>query len=235
MNFEQPTPQPRQWTYWQATRAPLYGLIIGVPLFLLYEGLLFLLDSSIVSGAEANLIALLPFKEHLNIWMVKLLAIAGLGLLFLFQEKRPPYKSIYVGGIVVESVAYSLVFGSVVIFILNHLPFLQFPVGSSVMQNLMLSFGAGFYEELLYRVLMFGGLFALLNLFWKDKPVVNGLIAALISSLLFAAAHDIRDATHFAYLAVGGMLLNGLYVARGFGVAALTHALYDVWIALGVL
>ena len=36
----------------------------------------------------------------------------------------------------------------------------------------------------------------------------------------------------FTFRAVAGLLLSGLYVARGFGIAAWTHALYDVALAL---
>jgi hypothetical protein len=36
----------------------------------------------------------------------------------------------------------------------------------------------------------------------------------------------------FTFRAIAGLLLSGLYVARGFGIAAWSHALYDVGLTL---
>jgi hypothetical protein len=36
----------------------------------------------------------------------------------------------------------------------------------------------------------------------------------------------------FTFRFIAGLLLSGLYVARGFGIVAWTHALYDVGVTL---
>ncbi|MBI2536635.1 MAG: CPBP family intramembrane metalloprotease, partial [Gemmatimonadetes bacterium] len=36
----------------------------------------------------------------------------------------------------------------------------------------------------------------------------------------------------FTFRAVAGLVLSGLFAARGFGITAWTHALYDVGLAL---
>ena len=58
------------------------------------------------------------------------------------------------------------------------------------------------------------------------------------SALIFSAFHyvgpygDQLTAPSFTFRAIAGVLLSGLYVFRGFGVTAWTHALYDVGLAL---
>lgn len=235
MNFEQPAPQPRQWTYWQASRTPVYGLIAILPLFLIYEGLLLLTGSQIKISSDVWLVSLIPFLGEANLWVVKALAVAALGLLFIWQKARPPIKGVYFGGILVESLIYSMVLGSAINLIMNSLPFLFAAQPGNTLNNLMLSAGAGLYEELLFRVLIFGGLTALLNM-WKKQPVANMIIAAIISSLWFSAIHhmgafgDPWDLRVFSFRTIAGLIFAGLYISRGFGIAALTHALYDVWI-----
>jgi membrane protease YdiL (CAAX protease family) len=62
-----------------------------------------------------------------------------------------------------------------------------------------------------------------------------GLVA---SSLLFAAAHyvgplgDAFDLYSFTFRTLAGMFFAILFVVRGFGIAAGTHALYDVLVGL---
>ena len=41
---------------------------------------------------------------------------------------------------------------------------------------------------------------------------------------------DLFTLNSFTYRFIFGLILNGLYLARGFGVAAWTHALYDVMV-----
>ncbi len=235
MNLEHPATTPPRFNYWQATRTPLYGLITILPLFIIYEGLLLTLGSDIKISSDVWLVSLIPFLGTANIWVAKVLAVVAMGLLFVWQKDRPPLKGAYFSGILLESLVYSMVLGNVISFILNNVPFLFAAQPGNTLTNLMLSAGAGLYEELLFRVLIFGGLAALLNL-WKKQPVVNIIIAAVVSSLWFSAIHhmgafgDPWELRVFSFRTLAGLLFVGLYVSRGFGIAALTHALYDVWI-----
>jgi hypothetical protein len=65
------------------------------------------------------------------------------------------------------------------------------------------------------------------------------LAAAIIgSALIFSAFHyvgplgDRLTLASFVFRAVAGVVLSALYAARGFGITAWTHALYDVGLAL---
>jgi len=89
----------------------------------------------------------------------------------------------------------------------------------------------------LFRVLLVGALIALgVALGWR-RPVAVG-VAVVGSALIFSGFHyigplgDQLTLQSFTFRAVAGVVLSGLYVARGFGITAWTHALYDVGITL---
>jgi membrane protease YdiL (CAAX protease family) len=97
--------------------------------------------------------------------------------------------------------------------------------------------GAGIYEELLFRVLLVSGIAALGLALGLRKALAVGL-GIVLSALIFSAFHylgpfgDALTLPSFTFRTIAGLLLSGLYVARGFGIAAWTHALYDVGLAL---
>jgi membrane protease YdiL (CAAX protease family) len=104
--------------------------------------------------------------------------------------------------------------------------------------QLMISLGAGIYEELLFRVLLVSGLTLIgVKLFkWHGSRV--GVFAVVTSALIFAAFHYVGPYGEplalgsFTFRTVAGLLFSGLYVLRGFGITAWTHALYDIFLTL---
>jgi hypothetical protein len=102
--------------------------------------------------------------------------------------------------------------------------------------RLMLALGAGLYEELLFRVLLVGGMAAGLRWLLGGRPVASGVAAALIGALIFSAFHyvgeygDAFTISSFTYRAIAGLVFSGLYLTRGFGITSWTHALYDVYV-----
>jgi membrane protease YdiL (CAAX protease family) len=104
--------------------------------------------------------------------------------------------------------------------------------------RLMLSLGAGLYEELLFRVLLVGGLAWMLHRILGGHPALAGIIAAAGGALIFSAFHyvgpygDPWELGSFTYRAIAGVVFSGLYLTRGFGITAWTHALYDVYVMI---
>jgi hypothetical protein len=70
------------------------------------------------------------------------------------------------------------------------------------------------------------------------KPVASGVFATIIGAFIFSAFHyigpfgDPLELNSFVFRTVSGLLLSALYLLRGFGITAWTHALYDVILAL---
>jgi hypothetical protein len=104
--------------------------------------------------------------------------------------------------------------------------------------RLMLSLGAGLYEELLFRVLLVGALAAgartLLGLGRRGA----GIFAAVVGALAFSAFHyigaygDPFELSSFVFRAISGLAFSAMYLLRGFGITAWTHALYDIFVLL---
>ena len=98
--------------------------------------------------------------------------------------------------------------------------------------EMIFSVGAGIYEELVFRLIII----ALIHMLLVDvlaMPAARGAAVAIIgSSILFAFSHFNVDNPFrwplFAFYLLAGLYFAVIYVLRGFGIVAATHALYDV-------
>lgn len=110
--------------------------------------------------------------------------------------------------------------------------------GGGLFTNVIMALGAGFYEEIAFRVGLFGvGAFALKKLFGKGPRTAALIVAwAIASAVVFSGWHyvgPLSDPFHvqtFVFRAVCGLVLTAIYGFRGFAPAVWTHALYDVWV-----
>jgi membrane protease YdiL (CAAX protease family) len=113
----------------------------------------------------------------------------------------------------------------------------QPPTIDPVMARLVTFIGAGIYEEILFRFLLFSGLTILLRLALTPRFQAL-LIAAVISAFVFAAAHHVgpygepMNSYVFLFRFMAGMYFAAVYHFRGFAVAAGAHACYDVLVGL---
>jgi hypothetical protein len=104
--------------------------------------------------------------------------------------------------------------------------------------RLMLSLGAGLYEELFFRVLLVGGLATGARVLLGFGPRGAGVLAAVVGAIVFSAFHyigpygDPFTAQSFTFRMLSGLAFSGMYLVRGFGITAWTHALYDSFLLL---
>ena len=104
----------------------------------------------------------------------------------------------------------------------------------------ILSLGAGFYEELVFRVGLYGLgavlLLFLLNVTARSARFFVRVGWGLTVACLFSGWHylgelgETFDLTTFAFRAVCGVVFTVIYHLRGFAPAVWTHALYDLWV-----
>jgi membrane protease YdiL (CAAX protease family) len=105
---------------------------------------------------------------------------------------------------------------------------------ASTFDSLLLSVGAGIYEELVFRLIVISLLIILLIDIGRIRQVPGVALAVIISSLLFAAHHyppvgaDTWSASEFAFRAAAGAYLAAVFVVRGFGLAVGCHVCYDI-------
>jgi hypothetical protein len=235
--------------YWGAAREPRYSVLFVAPLLLLYELLAFALSHSAFTGVRNGADVLLK-TAFVALGGQRGIAVFGIGLLglggwFVWRDWRrhpgPLAPRVFLL-MAAESVAYAAVFGVVVgrltTFLLHpalSVPVLQGPL--PIETQLVVSLGAGIYEELLFRVLLVSALVALAtHLKWSRRVAVGWAVVG--SAVIFSAFHyvgplgDAFSVASFVFRTIAGLMLSGLYVARGLGVTAWTHALYDVGLAL---
>lgn len=240
--------------YWRVSRAPRYSLLFVLPLFVLYEALASALAAPGVESVRnaADVMLKTPFVLFSGARgsMAFFATVIGICVYLVGRDMRksrdrPQVRTF--GLMFAESAILALLLGVVVGTITRQLlgslaglsmqaaaPLQQLDVGT----RLMLSLGAGLYEELLFRVLLVGGLAWLLHRLLGGSRVMTGLAAAVVGALVFSAFHyvgqygDPWEVGSFTYRAIAGLVFSGLYLTRGFGITAWTHALYDVYVMI---
>ena len=100
--------------------------------------------------------------------------------------------------------------------------------------ELVLSTGAGVYEEFLFRVLLMGLLFRLGAGVLSPRGTALYCVVMLTQALAFAGFHYLPWSSEtfvlpvFVFRLVAGLYFGYLYQERGLGIAAGAHAAYDV-------
>jgi hypothetical protein len=241
-------------SYWRAARAPAYSLSFAFPLLLAYEILALSLSHGEVVGVRnaadvllKSLFVLVGGREGLVIFGA-LLVGGGAVLVWRDYRRRGTIRPVYFAWMLAESTAYALSFGLVAATLTSLLlPGLQL-VGSTLTlvgassgfaTQVMISLGAGLYEELLFRVLLVGGLAWLAERAFHWARLAASWFAVGLGALIFSSFHyigpygDSLELGSFAFRTIAGLLFSGMYLLRGFGITAWTHALYDIFLALG--
>lgn len=137
-----------------------------------------------------------------------------------------------------EGIAYAIVMRVVAGYVVGRL--LLMPAPASAAESLVMALGAGFYEELAFRVGLFGLGAKLLPL---TAPLITPLGRwlrqlgwAVLAAAAFSAWHyagelgDPFDLRSFLFRWVAGIVFTAIYALRGFAPVVWTHALYDIWV-----
>ncbi len=225
-------------TYWAESRRPLAGLVFIAPLLVIYEvGVLLL---GVQNGADAFMRWLLNsmgFGQH---FLLPILMVCI--LLSWHYVSRQPWRLSggVISGMAIESVMLGIALR--VIAMLQNVLFqvLREPVAAGIggtlgntLKQSVGFLGAGIYEELLFR-LIFLSLAAWTLHRAGATPRASMILAVLFNSLLFAAAHYVGAGGDeflwfgFVFRFLAGIFFSLLFVFRGFGIAAGSHAAYDI-------
>jgi membrane protease YdiL (CAAX protease family) len=222
--------------YWVESRRPLASLAFIAPLLVIYEVGVLLLGPQ--NGAEQfmrRVLNLLGFGQHLLLPLLTICILLG----WQYLSRQPWQLS---GGVIWAMAVESLGLG-VCLWVISFLQRAIVPLGiwASVkhgLQQPVQALGAGIYEELLFRLILFS-LLALALRWAKTRPPWGMILAAVLSSLVFAAAHHVGPSGDewklglFVARFLAGMFFSIVYVYRGFGIAAGSHAAYNLLVAVG--
>ena len=186
---------------------------------------------------------LLAYLNHVwrwGVWMLEGILSIGFVVLYLDAKQEEHFEWRHIWRPMAEAAVYAMSMGAVVVLILTRLFGLEPRVAGGhahgVLGALQVAAGAGFYEELFFRLGLYGGMVWGLSRRWS--PWLSRTTALVVSSLLFALAHHLPGGEPIAlwpvaYRTVSGMFLAVLYEWRGLAVAAYAHAFYDVLVLAG--
>ena len=243
-----------QLDYQKESIRPLVSLIFLAPMLIAYEsGMLLLGPATMRNGAD--------------VWLRQSLQWMGFGQYFLLPVitctillawhhlLREPWK---INLAALPRMLFESVALAVFLLILAHLQgriasewSLQIlpatpniepqvpPSFSRTWARLIPYFGAGIYEELLFRLMLLSGILGLVR--WIGGSQRQSLVCAVvISSTLFAASHyqafvgygDVFQWYSFLFRLLAGLFFSVLFLRRGFGITAATHAIYDILVVV---
>lgn len=228
-------------SYIKETNTLLYSYLLSLPLLLLYEFLIIFSQPGqnfIVRISVDSWIKSLFTYFGLDALSITLFiaALAGLGILYRDRKKLAGVKKRYFFYMTLESMVYAILLAFTISFVVQSVLLLDantYLKEMSKLQLFALSLGAGLYEELFFRVILISVLVFLITRFFSKKWLAY-MVSALIAAFLFSAVHYIGEfgdpftIGSFLFRFLFGLALNGIYVLRGFGTAAWTHALYDL-------
>jgi membrane protease YdiL (CAAX protease family) len=236
--------------YWQQSRRPLASLAFVAPLLLVYEiGVLVLGTHAVRNGADVwlrQLLDLLGFSQYF------LLPVLTVGILLGWHHTtHQPWR--VSPGILWTMLAECAALAVVLVIIARiqdsllsvFMPSMSHTaIRAAIWDGLadwlgqMVGFiGAGVYEEVMFRLMLVPATAWILKRCGCSTG--QSLVGAIIvTSLMFAAAHHIGPEgepiilRNFLFRTIAGIFFATLFVYRGFGIAAGTHALYDILVSL---
>ena len=226
----------------QDPRNLLTSLVLVFPLFLVYQvGVLFTLP--MLNGADFLTVFLfrnlgLTTSAYLG-YTALVAAVFVVAVLVL--RRRQQFDPALVWRVFIESGIYALTMGSLIVFVMTRVfgisPRLAGGVAAqSFGTRIVMSLGAGVYEETVFRLGIMAGLTALLERGIGLRRWVAAAIGLAISSVLFSAMHHIPPYGDpftigvFTFRVLAGACFGLLFWFRGFAIAVYTHALYDLYV-----
>jgi hypothetical protein len=246
-----PLSPARRTSYFALSRSHRYSILFALPLLLGYEALAAMLarpgHAELRNGADAMLRAAFTAVAGARGPLIFMAAIILLGVGLVVRDlraSRDRIRPIVFLGMIGEAALLAGIFGFVIgmttakllgsLHALSIGPLAQ----TSWPTRLMLSLGAGLYEELFFRVLLVTGIAAGARVVLGLGRRGSGIIAAVVGAFIFSAFHylgpygDQLQLQSFVFRMLSGLAFSALYLVRGFGITAWTHAMYDAFLLL---
>ena len=232
-------------TYLRESRRPLVSLAFIVPILATYEaGVLLLGADTVRNGADVWLRGFLDNLGFSHYFLLPVLTVALLLAWHHVSRERWQVSAIVLYGMVLECVllagallaAAEMQGNLVAAWSYDAHPAAPLAIVWSKMSflgRLVGFFGAGIYEEVLFRLMLLPAVAGLLGAM-LGGPKLARVAAVVITSAVFALAHYVGPQGEtfewfsFAFRAMAGGFFCVLFTLRGFGIAAGTHALYDI-------
>lgn len=220
---------------------PLTSVVLTVPVFLVYHLGILLID--LRNGVDLITEFTLRLLEQsvAAYVVVTLAAAAALSLTAHVQRRRGRLRPTALGPVLLESLGWAVVMlvavGWAVAQMSSALALGGLSVGGAglgPLDKVVMAAGAGFHEEVVFRVALLGGGIALLLRRGRVGQVPAVATAMFGTALLFALIHhlgphgDPLSLSVLAFRFLAGLFLGAVYMLRGFAIVVYTHTLYDI-------
>jgi len=234
-------------SYFRESGSLLYSYLICLPLLLLYELLIqisqpeaeYLIRISVDAWFKA-IFSVLGFNA-LSITLL-IAALAGVYILWRDRYRLKSIRKHYFLLMLAEALLYAIILAILISGIVQSL--LMFSAQNTLeelpkLQLLALSLGAGLYEELFFRVILVSLLVWIFSKILAKKWMAYAT-AVIVAALCFSYVHYVGEfgdpftIGSFLFRFLFGLALNLIYVIRGFGMAAWTHAIYDILVIMTI-
>lgn len=218
--------------------SPWTDLGLTLPIFVIYHlGVVNLEVRNAADLVTRELLLLAEFNQAMY-WGLTLGATAAFVGVLTAAGRGHALRWQAFAGLILESIVYAVAMRFAAGYVVGKVS-LGPAEAPGAFHGLIMSFGAGFYEELAFRVVLFGLGFKLIKLLfplaaWQAWLVMVGW--GVLTSIVFSLWHyigpmgDSLEWRSFVFRAVCGMVFVLIYKLRGFAPAVWTHALYDVWV-----
>lgn len=217
-------------------------LALTLPVFVAYHlGVVFLPTRNAADMLTQRLLSLCDHSMMTYAGLTTGLGIAFVGVL-LMLGKRDSLRWQRFVTVALEAVVYAVVLRLVAGTVVGQL---RLAGGSSLtlgpFSAVVMSLGAGFYEELVFRVGIYGLggtvlALALLPSPTRAKQLLFWIGWAFFAAALFSGWHHVGEfgepftLSAFVFRWVSGLVFTAIFAVRGFAPVVWTHLLYDIWV-----
>jgi membrane protease YdiL (CAAX protease family) len=238
-------------SYWQRSQAPLQALLFLLPLVLFYElGTAALtiesVRQSLGMGPFGELSDYLKARQHVLVFF-RLFGVSGpylpglavaavlLGWHMALRDRWRVYPRLY-GWMWIEAMVLTMPLFIFALILARQSALTASDNGEAqlhYLDNILLSVGAGIYEEMVFRLI---GI-ALLHWLLVDRigmpPRWGATVTIAVTSIAFSLYHfgpgNPVQLGLFVFYTIAGAYFAGIYLLRGFGIVVAVHALYDIF------
>lgn len=223
--------------YWHESELPFTSLVFLLPLVAAYEvGTRFLTAAARV-GHDQQIIAFRLLRQFFALFGARgchLPALAVVGTLLAWHVARNDRWTVRwqtLLGMGVESVVLLVPVLVLGYALAHYLPLAA--LTQRTRDDLIFGLGAGIYEEFVFRLILFTYLSLILRDAFDLRPATAGVCMVVLSGVLFSAYHYLSPYEGFRwptflFRTIAGVYFGVLFLVRGFGITAATHAAYDV-------
>jgi hypothetical protein len=212
-------------------------LALTLPVFVVYHlGVVFLPVRNAADPVTHQLQRLANHSLLLYAGLTLAIGATFVGILALLGREQK-FRLWRFGVAAVEGTLYATLMRAAAVYVVGSLRLAPGGAPGGLFAAVMMSLGAGLYEEIAFRVGVYGlGTLAVRHYVEPGLKRFGLLVGwALVEALIFSGWHyvgpmsDAFDLGSFTFRAVCGLMLTLVFALRGFAPAVWTHALYDIW------